>query len=752
VTAIDWDFSIAWVLAPVFGLLSILYLSRRDWRRLERVDRPPLVYLALGLLWAVGVLFAHPRIRDLGPFIPFIRLAPYLLALSPSMLWLTTTNLVRSDQPYKNWLLALPLLLAVFAAFHDGALRPDLGRNLLLGIRRFDQQGLWRVLLITTNLIPLGAALWLNRELYRAGWGLVYHNRLRYWTLALILVALGDLLALGFSHPDLSFYMGCLFHLGGATLATATLVIPYLPTTNFVFRRSLGTLVTGLLTFGLLVSVMLIALAALPDNEQTAVLVSAASLAAIVTLLFLPLNRGVQAAVNRLVLGRQAVLQNVLDEYERQISEELDLEQLAETVLSLLESALSLEPEQDANALITAHTNELGAVALTPVARPGRSPLPELDFSPDSPLTAYWQENAAPLAQFDIEVLPDFHGVPDEERQGLAQWRTKLYVPLRSPERLVGVLALGDKRSGAPYTPAEIRFLNNLVGQTVVELEQAQLLSDLKVANAQLTHLSDELAQVNRRLYEANRLKSGFIGVITHELRSPFVAIAFSLQIIERYGLERLVPEQRKQLDELRKGITELKQMIDHIIAFASLLSKQGELKMEQVNLGQVVNEMVEAMQPIARTRRITLSARVWPSLPPVQGDQERLAEAIYHLIHNGIKFNRPDGWVRVRCQPDNGAIEVRVEDSGEGIPAGKLDHLWNEFAQMADPLRRGVEGLGLGLALVRYVAIAHGGEVWAKSTVGEGSTFGFKIPALKTQDRYALSSPRPAGPQRSQS
>ncbi|MGD9099626.1 MAG: ATP-binding protein, partial [Anaerolineae bacterium] len=65
--------------------------------------------------------------------------------------------------------------------------------------------------------------------------------------------------------------------------------------------------------------------------------------------------------------------------------------------------------------------------------------------------------------------------------------------------------------------------------------------------------------------------------------------------------------------------------------------------------------------------------------------------------------------------------------------------------------LRRGVEGLGLGLALVRYVAIAHGGEVWAKSTVGKGSTFGFKIPALKTQDRYSLSSPRPAGPPPSQ-
>jgi signal transduction histidine kinase len=174
------------------------------------------------------------------------------------------------------------------------------------------------------------------------------------------------------------------------------------------------------------------------------------------------------------------------------------------------------------------------------------------------------------------------------------------------------------------------------------------------------------------------------------------------------------------------------------------LLSKQGELNMEALDLNQVIHDTVESIRPMAESRQVSLDIRIWPGLPQVLGDRDRISEAIYHLIHNGIKFNNPDGWVRVRCQPTNGDIEIRVQDNGVGVPQDRLDNLWNAFTQMADPLRRGVEGLGLGLALVRYVAVSHGGEVWAESVEGEGSTFGFRIPALKEEaQRISLRSSR---------
>jgi signal transduction histidine kinase len=743
VDAIDWDFFIAWLFAPGFSLLIILYLQRRGWRLRTRLDPLYLAYLILGMLWGVGVLLAHPRIRDLPLFVPLERLAPYFLAAGPSLLLLVTANLVRGGRRQWRWLLIVPALLIVAALFHDGALRSDLSRTLALGVRRFDRDGLWRMILLIANLISAITALRLSVELYRRGWGLVYRNRLRYWFLALALATLGDWMAFIFPHPELGFYLGGLVRLGGVTMMTAILLVPYLPSTNDLLRLFLNLLTMGLATFGLLLSGTFAAQAILPGNEQGAALVGAASVSAIVALIYLPLQKRVQSAIDGLVLGRQADLNNVRVEYIHQIGQQLDLRQLAGTIMSLLSGALHLESEKDDGALLLAKTTDQGVVKLTPIPRPGRPALPNLQCSPDSPLAAYWRENTATLSRFDIEMLPDFATLPDDERERLDQWGATLYLPLHTSKRLVGMLALGPKRAGGTYSAAELRFLRDLTGQTAAALEQARLLSDLKVANEQLTHLSDELAQVNRRLYEADQLKSGFIGVITHELRSPFVALALSLQLIERYGLEHLLPEQQEQLEILQKGITELKQMVDHIIAFASLLSKQGELRMERLDLGAIINETVTAIKPMAQSRQVQLDARVWPSLPPILGDRERLSDAVYQLIHNAIKFNQSGGWVRVRCQPDNGNIEIQVQDNGIGVPTERLEHLWQAFAQMSDPLRRGVEGLGLGLALVRYVAVAHGGEIWATSVEGEGSTFGFKVPTLRPGNRHEAPAPR---------
>ena len=732
VAAIDWDFLIAWLLAPGFGLLTILYIYRRGWSRMSRADPPCLAYLGVGLLWSLGVLFAHPRIRDLTFFVPFIRLAPYLLAASPALLLLVTADLVRSGRPRWLWLLIVPALLLIVAALHDGALRPGMSSNLVFGARRFDRQGLWRLFLLTANLVSIIAAFKLSIDFYREGWGLVYRNRLRYWFIALALIMLGDLMSSLFVHPSMLFYLGGLVRLSGATVATSTLLIPYLPTTNQVMRGFLSILTIGLLTFGLLLAGILTISGLIQENEQAAVLISTAIVSALLALVYLPLHHKIHAAIDTLLLGHQTDLRNVLEEYRHQINQQLDLQELASVVVRLLAGALHLESETQDSLLVTAKVTDQAAVALTPIAQPNQPKRPNLLCVSDSALAAYWRESHEPLSQYDIEVLPDFEAVPSDERERLSRWGTKLYVPLRTTERLVGVLALGAKRSGASYNAAEIRFLKSLTYHTAVAIEQAQLLSDLKIANIQLTRLSDELAQVNRRLYEADQLKSGFISVITHELRSPFVPLAFSLQLIERHGLDHLAPEQREQLSVLKKCVTELKQMVDHIIAFASLLSKQGELNMEPLDLNQVIQDTVQSIQPMAESRQVSLDIRIWPSLPQVLGDQERMSEAIYHLIHNAIKFNNPGGWVRVRCQPTNGDVQVRVQDNGVGVPQDRLDNLWNAFTQMADPLRRGVEGLGLGLALVRYVAVSHGGEVWAESVEGQGSTFGFRVPALK--------------------
>lgn len=169
--------------------------------------------------------------------------------------------------------------------------------------------------------------------------------------------------------------------------------------------------------------------------------------------------------------------------------------------------------------------------------------------------------------------------------------------------------------------------------------------------------------------------------------------------------------------------------MINNLITFASFLSKQGQLRLSPVDMGQLAQETVTTLTPIAQKRDVKMVLEIPDGLPLVYGDRERLAEAIYHLAHNAIKFNREGGSVTLNCRVAPEDVIVEVSDTGVGIPPEKLPELWQEFTQMADPLRRGVEGLGLGLPLVRYVVRAHGGQVWARSQPGQGSVFGFRIP-----------------------
>ncbi|MBS1245584.1 MAG: multi-sensor signal transduction histidine kinase, partial [Chloroflexi bacterium] len=237
---------------------------------------------------------------------------------------------------------------------------------------------------------------------------------------------------------------------------------------------------------------------------------------------------------------------------------------------------------------------------------------------------------------------------------------------------------------------------------------------------------------------EVDRLKSEFVSVVSHELRSPFAELDSSMQLIRRYGVDQWSPEQREQLEHLTDGLKRTRTMINNLVTFASFVSKQGQLRMAPLDMGQLAFEIMQSLEPMARTRGLTVTSQIVDALPIVYGDRDRLTEAIYHLLHNAIKFNHSGGSVFLSCRAASDDVVVEVTDTGVGISPEKLPEIWKDFTQLADPLRRGVEGLGLGLPLVRYVVKAHGGQVWARSQPGQGSTFGFYIPAAGGPDGHA--------------
>jgi signal transduction histidine kinase len=492
-----------------------------------------------------------------------------------------------------------------------------------------------------------------------------------------------------------------------------------------ILRRVVSYAIITLVTFA--IYLLGIWVAQMTFRVQTVLepLFGAVLVASVLALGYAPLRQGVQWLTQRVLGGAAVDYTTSLQDYSQRITHMLDLEPLTAMVLETANSALGISR----GGLFLAQDDPISGLTLLASGGLGVEAFEKLECPPNSPITQQWRKTGGPLLQYDVDVLPAYRLVSAAERAVLARWKMEILLPIRTMGQLIGVLALGSKRSREPYFESDVAYLTALADETGVALQNAKLFSELRDANQQMADLNSDLERANEQLQELDHLKSAFIGVITHELRSPFAALDFSVQLIHKYGLDNLLPEQREQLEQLTDGLKRAEMMINNLITFASFLSKQGQLRMVPVDLGQLAQEAVKLLDPMAQAREVKVMIEISGPLPHVYGDPDRLAEAIYHLTHNAIKFNQQGGSVTLACRAAPEDVIFEVSDTGVGIPSDRLPEMWKDFAQLADPLRRGVEGLGLGLPLVKYVAKAHGGQVWARSQPGQGSVFGFRIP-----------------------
>lgn len=247
-------------------------------------------------------------------------------------------------------------------------------------------------------------------------------------------------------------------------------------------------------------------------------------------------------------------------------------------------------------------------------------------------------------------------------------------------------------------------------------------------------HMAQEVYVREQQLAQDNRVKIAFIDVITHELRSPFASAALSVELLRKYAERGMVGELQAQIEQVNKELVQGRQLIDTILAFARQVGKGAQLIVAQADFAELVRETIVPLALLARRRQLQLVHDLAPQMPTVCVDHERMSEAVYHLVHNAIKFTPAGGVIEIKCWAEDTVTVFQVKDNGCGIPAERLATMWDAWDQNSDRVRRGVEGLGLGLALVKSTIEAHRGTLTAISTPGQGSTFRFSIPTQERQ------------------
>ncbi len=245
----------------------------------------------------------------------------------------------------------------------------------------------------------------------------------------------------------------------------------------------------------------------------------------------------------------------------------------------------------------------------------------------------------------------------------------------------------------------------------------------------------------------ASRVKDDFLATLSHELRTPLHAILGWTQVLLN---PRTPPEHlRRGLEAIHRGGRAQSQIIDDLLDMSRIVSGNMRLDVQPVMLAEIVRAAVETVRPAAEAKRIRLQLALDPLAGPVRGDPGRLQQIVWNLLSNAIKFTPKDGRVQVFLERVRSHVEITVSDTGEGIAADFLPHVFERFRQADGSITRVHGGLGLGLSIVRELVALHGGTVQAHSDgPGEGATFIVDLPVAVLQEPGAAAvAPPPAAP-----
>lgn len=249
--------------------------------------------------------------------------------------------------------------------------------------------------------------------------------------------------------------------------------------------------------------------------------------------------------------------------------------------------------------------------------------------------------------------------------------------------------------------------------------------SELSAAQAERDRLQkQEILQ----LQEADRLKQEFLNVASHELRTPLTAITGYAEFLEDSPADSLGPEQREYVIQIRKGAERLRAITSDMLDLARAEAGSFKLALARTDLGQLLRDEVASLRPEAQLRGVTLSVEAEAPIEAML-DFQRVSQVVLNLAANALEFTPVGGSVRLVASDRGDRARVDVIDTGIGIPAVNLPHLFEKFYQVQSGHTRSHGGTGLGLAICRTLVEAHGGHIDVESEPGRGSTFWFELP-----------------------
>jgi len=299
------------------------------------------------------------------------------------------------------------------------------------------------------------------------------------------------------------------------------------------------------------------------------------------------------------------------------------------------------------------------------------------------------------------------------------QLHSVIIVPLVARHRIFGALTLIGAESGRRFTTDDLEVAESLGRRAALAVDNARLYREAERARADAE--------------AANQAKSEFLATMSHELRTPLNAIAGYTELLEMELRGPITPEQREDLRRIRRSQRHLLALVNDVLNFARLDTGYLEYEISAVPLAETLSEVEALVAPQLQAKGLSYELSLPTRSLTVLADRDKLQQIVVNLLSNALKFTAPGGRIGVACATSDSAVAITVSDTGRGIPADKLEVIFEPFVQVERALTRETEGSGLGLAISRSLARAMRGDLTVTSELGTGSTFTLTLPRGNT-------------------
>jgi signal transduction histidine kinase len=250
-------------------------------------------------------------------------------------------------------------------------------------------------------------------------------------------------------------------------------------------------------------------------------------------------------------------------------------------------------------------------------------------------------------------------------------------------------------------------------------------ITELERAEAKLQEAYEKERKLRQEIEAEAERKVLYTRALVHELKTPLTPVLASSELL----VSELKEEPYLSLAKnIHNGADNLNRRIDELLDLARIETGMLEVNPKSVDARQLLLAIAQDMKAMVTSNGQSLTVNIAPSLPPVWADEERLRQIVLNLMINASKFTPEGGRIMLRAKEEDSNLIVEVEDNGPGIPKEEQKELFRPYHRLLTD-RDNLGGLGLGLALCKYLVELHGGQIWVQSEIGKGSTFGFSLP-----------------------